>query len=173
MTTSFDTASTPAVTTGAPRSALRRRSGDGERGAGVLNVFSHGFLLLWGAMVVLPLLWAVASSFKTDAQISRDPLGLPTGLHWENFSSAWTNGRIGDLFFNTVLVVTGGVLLTMLLGSMAAYVLARYPFPGNRVDLLPVRGRADAADLPGARAALPGRGEPRRDDPVPRPQLAT
>jgi N-acetylglucosamine transport system permease protein len=132
MTTSFDTASTPTVTTGAPRSALRRRSGDGERGAGVLNFFSHGFLLLWGAMVVLPLLWAVASSFKTDAQISRDPLGLPTGLHWENFSNAWTTGRIGELFFNTVLVVTGGVLLTMLLGSMVAYVLARYPFPGNR-----------------------------------------
>jgi N-acetylglucosamine transport system permease protein len=131
MTTAFDTASTPAVTTGAPRSALRR-SGDGERGAGVLNFFSHGFLLLWGAMVVLPLLWAVASSFKTDAQISRDPLGLPTGLQWENFSNAWTTGRIGDLFFNTVLVVTGGVLLTMLLGSMVAYVLARYPFPGNR-----------------------------------------
>ena len=132
MTTAFDTASTPAVTTGAPRSALRRRGGDGERGAGVLNFFSHGFLLLWGAMVVLPLLWAVASSFKTDAQISRDPLSLPTGFHWENFSNAWTTGRIGDLFFNTVLVVTGGVVLTMLLGSMVAYVLARYPFPGNR-----------------------------------------
>jgi N-acetylglucosamine transport system permease protein len=132
MTTAFDTASTPTATTGAPRSALRRRGGDGDRGAGVLNFFSHGFLLLWGAMVVLPLLWAVASSFKTDAQISRDPLGLPSGLHWENFSNAWTTGRIGDLFFNTVLVVTGGVVLTMLLGSMVAYVLARYPFPGNR-----------------------------------------
>jgi N-acetylglucosamine transport system permease protein len=134
MTTAFDTASTPAVTTGAPRSAIRRRrrGGDGEPGSGVLNIFSHGFLLIWGAMVVLPLLWAVASSFKTDAQISRDPLALPTGLHWENFSNAWTTGRIGDLFLNTVLVVTGGVLLTMLLGSMVAYVLARYPFPGNR-----------------------------------------
>src|SRR5918992_1376158 len=108
MTTAFDTASTPAVTTGAPRHATRRRSGGdtGERGAGVLSVFSHGFLLLWGAMVVLPLLWAVASSFKTDAEISRDPMALPTGLHWENFSNAWTTGRIGDLFLNTVLVVT-------------------------------------------------------------------
>lgn len=133
MTTAFDTASTPAVTPAAAGAGGRgRRPDTGERGAGVLNFFSHGFLLLWGAMVLLPLLWAVASSFKTDAEISRDPIALPTGLHWENFSNAWTTGRIGELFLNTVLVVTGGVVLTMLFGSMVAYVLARYPFPGNR-----------------------------------------
>jgi N-acetylglucosamine transport system permease protein len=134
MTTAFDTISTPAVTTGVPSRARRRRGEGvaGESGGVVLSIFSHGFLALWAAMVVLPLLWAVASSFKTDAQISRDPLAPPTGLHWENFTKAWTTGRIGDLFLNTVLVVTGGVVLTMLLGAMAAYVLARYTFPGNR-----------------------------------------
>jgi N-acetylglucosamine transport system permease protein len=31
-----------------------------------------------------------------------------------------------------VIVIAGGVFFTMLFGSMAAYVLARYPFRGNR-----------------------------------------
>jgi N-acetylglucosamine transport system permease protein len=98
-----------------------------------LNLFSQGFLLLWAAMVVLPLLWAVLSAFKADAEILSSPWSLPSALHWENFGRAWSTGHIGDFFVNTVIVLAGGVSLTMLFGSMAAYVLARYSFPGNRV----------------------------------------
>jgi N-acetylglucosamine transport system permease protein len=100
---------------------------------GVVNFFSQGFLLVWAAMVVLPLLWAVLSSFKTDAEILSSPWSLPTTPHWDNFPRAWTNGHIGTFFLNTIIVLLGGVLITMLVGAMAAYVLARYSFPGNRV----------------------------------------
>lgn len=118
-----------------PRRGPRRLPrGDNTVGAVLFNGFSHLFLLAWGAMVVLPLLWVVLSSFKDDAQIVKDPLSLiPNSLHWGNFGRAWTNGHIGSFFFNTIIVVGGGVFLTMLLGSMAAYVLARYEFPGNRL----------------------------------------
>src|SRR5256885_15418857 len=101
----------------------RTAAGDKDRGR-VLNVFSHAFLLLWAAMVVLPLMWAVMSSFKSDAEIVKDPLSIPGHLRWENFGRAWVKGHIGEYFLNTVIVLTGGAFLTMLLGSMAAYVLA-------------------------------------------------
>lgn len=97
------------------------------------NGFSHLFLIVWGALVVIPMLWAMLSSFKDDAQIIREPLSLlPHSLHWDNFVRAWGKGGIGSFFLNTAIIVGGGVFLTMLLGSMAAYVLARYSFPGNR-----------------------------------------
>jgi N-acetylglucosamine transport system permease protein len=100
----------------------------------IFGGFSHAFLLAWGAMVVFPLLWVVLSSFKDDAQILKDPLSLiPNALHWDNFGRAWGAGHIGAFFLNTIIIVGSGVFLTMLLGSMAAYVLARYDFPGNRV----------------------------------------
>src|SRR5690349_4271328 len=100
----------------------------------VFSGFSHAFLLAWGAMVVFPLLWVVLSAFKDDSQILKDPLSLiPNALHWNNFSRAWGAGHIGAFFLNSVIIVGGGVFLTMLLGSMAAYVLARYDFPGNRL----------------------------------------
>ncbi|MFC0599049.1 carbohydrate ABC transporter permease [Streptomyces palmae] len=106
-----------------------RTGGEGR----VLNVFSHGVLVIWALMVTLPLLWAVMSSLKTDNEILTSPWGLPNSLHFENWSRAWSKSNIGDYFLNTVVVVGCSLFGTMLLGSMAAYVLARFEFPGKRI----------------------------------------
>ncbi|WP_371655257.1 MULTISPECIES: carbohydrate ABC transporter permease [unclassified Streptomyces] len=98
----------------------------------VLNVFSHGVLILWAFMVVIPLLWAVMASFKDDNSILSTPWALPDKLHFDNWSRAWTQAHMSDYFVNTILVVGGSLIGTLLLGSMAAYVLARFDFPGNR-----------------------------------------
>ena len=99
----------------------------------VMNVFSHAFLWLWALMVIVPVVWIVLSSFKTTREIAADPLGLPAAPRWENYVSAWTNGNIGDYFINTLQVMVFSISGTMLLGAMAAYVLARYEFRGNRL----------------------------------------
>lgn len=103
-----------------------------KREGTVLNVFSHGVLVIWALLVVLPLLWAVMSSFKDDNSIFSSPWALPDKLHFENWSRAWTQAHMSDYFFNTILVVGGSLTGTLVLGSMAAYVLARFDFPGNR-----------------------------------------
>lgn len=116
-----------------PATTGTQKAGRGERErTGVLNVFSQAFLFLWAALVVLPLGWAVMSAFKSDKEIISSPFSLPSALRWGNFGRAWTKGHIGDYFLNTVIVIGFGVFFTMLLGGMAAYVLARYKFPGNR-----------------------------------------
>ncbi|MDH6118783.1 carbohydrate ABC transporter permease [Kitasatospora sp. GAS204B] len=101
-------------------------------GGGVLNVFSHGFLALWAVMIIGPLVWIVLGSFKTDAQIGGSAWAWPAHWGFSAFSYAWHQG-IAHYFANTLIVLVGSVTLTMLLGSMAAYVLARYAFPGNRI----------------------------------------
>ncbi|MEV4438338.1 carbohydrate ABC transporter permease [Streptomyces sp. NPDC049577] len=109
---------------------------DPGRGMGtegrVLNVFSHGVLVLWALMVTLPLLWAVMSAFKTDRQIFTSPWALPDGLHAGAWGRAWSQAHMSQYFLNSLVVVAGSLAGTMLLGSMAAYVLARFTFPGNR-----------------------------------------
>ncbi|MFG1676078.1 carbohydrate ABC transporter permease [Micromonospora sp. NPDC049282] len=113
------------------RRGERHRGGVGSR---IFNGFSHTFLVVWTLMVIYPLLWVVMSSFKDDSEVIREPLSLiPDKLHWENFGRAWTEGHLGAFFLNTVLVLVGSVTLTMLLGSMAAYALARFEFRGNRL----------------------------------------
>ncbi|MEW1723077.1 carbohydrate ABC transporter permease [Streptomyces sp. NPDC093109] len=103
-----------------------------SRTGGVLNVFSHGVLVIWAFLVAMPLLWAVMTSFKDDRSIFTSPWALPDKLHFENWSRAWTEAHMAEYFLNTVVVVGGSLAGTLLFGSMAAYVLARFEFPGNR-----------------------------------------
>ncbi|WP_433394228.1 carbohydrate ABC transporter permease [Micromonospora sp. KLBMP9576] len=104
-----------------------------RRERGVANVLSHGFLLFWGALTVLPLLWMFISSFKSNAEILADPWGLPGALRFDNWVRAWNGAHIGQYFLNSLVVVAGSVTLTMLMGAAAAYVFARYEFRGKQV----------------------------------------
>lgn len=118
-----------AEVTGGRRPRGRSR-GDREGG---MTVTHHLVLGLWALLVILPLLWTVFTSFKTSQEILTEPFGLPGEMQWNNYSRAWTEARIGEYFFNTIIVVGAALVIVMLLGAMCAYVLARFPFPGNRV----------------------------------------
>lgn len=122
-------ATTGAQTAGPDRAEQRQL----RRELGVANVFSHGFLLLWALLTALPLLWMFLSSFKSDGEILSDPWGLPGALRFENWARAWTEAHIGQYFLNSGVVVAGSLTLTMLFGAAAAYVFARYEFPGRQV----------------------------------------
>jgi N-acetylglucosamine transport system permease protein len=97
------------------------------------NPLPHLAMFAWAVVTALPLLWAVVSSLKTDQEILNEPWAPPSSLHFENWSRAWTAASIGRYFFNSLIVVGGALVLTMLLGSLVAYALARYRFRGNRV----------------------------------------
>jgi N-acetylglucosamine transport system permease protein len=94
---------------------------------------SQGFVAVWAVMVVFPLLWAVISSFKSDQEIFTSPWRLPSTWHFDNFSRAWNDANISGYFLNSVIVVSCGVVLTLLMSSAVAYVIARFDFPGNRI----------------------------------------
>ncbi|GIE97412.1 carbohydrate ABC transporter permease [Paractinoplanes rishiriensis] len=89
-------------------------------------------LLGWALVTSLPLLWAVVSSIKTDDEILNAPWSLPDTPRFGNWARAWTSANIGRYFLNSLVVVGGALTLTMLLGSLVAYALARYDFRGNR-----------------------------------------
>jgi N-acetylglucosamine transport system permease protein len=84
------------------------------------------------AIVIVPMLWTVMSSFKTVAQIATDPWGLPNdGLKVENYSKAWTVSGIGDYFVNSLIVCAGTMAVLLPVAAMASYVIARYKFWGR------------------------------------------
>jgi N-acetylglucosamine transport system permease protein len=108
----------------------RRRSSAGD--VAVASA-SHFVLVLWSAIVIVPLLWVLMSSVKTTDAILSKPLALPTSLNFVNYANAWKTAGIGKWFFNTVIVVGFALVIVMILGAMCAYVLARYQFWGNRL----------------------------------------
>jgi N-acetylglucosamine transport system permease protein len=99
----------------------------------VVGAMSHTVLIIWSVVVVVPLLWVIMSSFKTSSEIFASPFALPSNWNFTNYVNAWTTAGIGSFFFNSVIVVLGALFVTMLFGSMSAYVLARFTFPGSRV----------------------------------------
>ncbi|MHA6619408.1 carbohydrate ABC transporter permease [Pseudonocardia sp. DLS-67] len=113
------------------RPSARRAPEGGSAGERGLSVVSHGLLVVWMLLGVVPLLWAALTSFKSDREIFTSPWSLPTEWHFDNFVRAWTTANIGRYFINSAIVVCAAVVLVMLLGAMVAYVLARYEFPGR------------------------------------------
>jgi N-acetylglucosamine transport system permease protein len=99
----------------------------------VLSGLAHLALATWAVMMIAPIAWTVLASFKDTGEIFAEPWSLPGEPRWDNYTSAWSTARIGRYFVNSLMVVAVSTTLTMLLGSMAAYVLARYPFIGNRL----------------------------------------
>jgi N-acetylglucosamine transport system permease protein len=93
---------------------------------------SHVLLSIWSIIVIVPFLWVVLSSFKTTKEILASPFSLPAHWRFDNYVHAWTDAGIRQFFLNTVIVVGVALVLVMLLGSMCAYVLARFKFPGAR-----------------------------------------
>jgi N-acetylglucosamine transport system permease protein len=119
--------------TPAARPAVVPRKQRASAGDTAVGIGSHAVLVVWSLLVVVPLLWVIMSSFKTSSEIFASPFALPQRLRFDNYANAWTTAGIGTFFVNSVIVVFGALIITMLFGSMSAYVLARFRFPGNRV----------------------------------------
>ncbi|MFN8491438.1 MAG: carbohydrate ABC transporter permease [Caldilineaceae bacterium] len=90
-------------------------------------------LLVSLAMVfATPLIWLLSTSLKGDAQMAAwPPVWLPTPLHWDNFSLAWTSGNFGLYFLNTTLITVLATLGQLITASMAAFGFARLRFPAR------------------------------------------
>jgi N-acetylglucosamine transport system permease protein len=85
--------------------------------------------------VIFPMIWLIYTSFKSDSEIFLDPFALPqwAHLHFENYRRAWVEAHFSSYFGNSVLVTVVTVVLTIALGSMAAYGLARFRFAGRNI----------------------------------------
>jgi len=76
----------------------------------------------------------VLASFKSNTEIFLgSPFAPPKSFSFGSYARAWGTAHVGRYFLNSVFVVGLSTAGTMLLGSMAAYVLARYRFVGNRL----------------------------------------
>lgn len=101
------------------------------------NTLVYGILIIWSAISLFGFGWIVLTSLKTNQELYRirSIWGLPAVPQWVNYARAWTRSKMGNFFLNSVLVSSATVVLLDLLGSMAAYILARFRFFGNRAVL--------------------------------------
>jgi raffinose/stachyose/melibiose transport system permease protein len=87
----------------------------------------YAVLLAYAAIIVIPLLVVVSGSFKTTSQIFENPYSIPMDPQFSNFEETMSNGNLGVAFKNSFINTLCSVTLTLFVGSMAAYGVARIP----------------------------------------------
>lgn len=110
---------------------------DGSHRTSLLStVLAHAVLVLLSAVFLVPLLWLITSSLKTDAQIFKfPPEWIPSPLTFENYPGGLTFIPFWRFLLNTSILCVATVLGTILSCSLVAYGLARINWRGRNVLL--------------------------------------
>lgn len=95
-----------------------------------LTLESTGAILL-AILWVLPLAYAVWAAFHPAEYTTRFELTAPLTL--DNFTRAWAAAPFARYFLNTFILVTMILAFQLVLGTLAAYALARQDFWGRDV----------------------------------------
>jgi multiple sugar transport system permease protein len=82
--------------------------------------------LLIVAVATVPLLWMVATSFKSNKEITQDGTLYPHGPTTENFQRLFGEINFDAYLRNSLIVTAASVLLSLVIGSLAAYAIARF-----------------------------------------------
>ncbi|MFE3651771.1 carbohydrate ABC transporter permease [Streptomyces sp. NPDC059152] len=97
--------------------------------------------LAFSAVMAFPLYWMLLTAFRPATEIHADPPHLwPDHLTLEHFRRAlgtptfWANVR------SSVLIGAGTVLVSLLIGVLAAFALARFSFAGRKALVLVILG---------------------------------
>ncbi len=89
--------------------------------------------LFWALITLFPLYWTVITAFKPPPAVNRGPTYLPF-IDFQPTLQAWIDafsGIRGDFWqplWNSTVIGISATVLSVALGSMAAYALARYEF---------------------------------------------
>lgn len=83
------------------------------------------FMLFFAVFFLYPMFFVVINSFRPNADIIKNPLGLPVKLFLGNYVQAWKELEFPKVFLNTLFITVGGLAGIILTSSMCAYMLAR------------------------------------------------
>jgi raffinose/stachyose/melibiose transport system permease protein len=90
-------------------------------------------VLLVLAVVVIPVLFAVLGGFRDNAQLITSPVGLPDPWRLENYQDTLGSWSFWRQVLNSTLIAALTVMMVLPAASLAAYVLARFQFPGREL----------------------------------------
>ena len=98
----------------------------------IWNMIIYLMLIVGSLMFILPLFWALSSSFKSDYQVMQyPPQWIPSPLRWQNYPEALTYVPFGRFALNTLFIAALAILGNLLSCTIIAYGFARLRAPGK------------------------------------------
>jgi multiple sugar transport system permease protein len=94
------------------------------------RIVLYFILILIAAMMIVPFLWMLSASIKTDREVFQvNPfVWIPEHPRWENYTEIWTKIPFGIFVRNTVFLTIVVTILQLLTSSFAAYSFAKLDF---------------------------------------------
>lgn len=93
-----------------------------------------GYVLLniWVLFTAVLIGWIIVASLSTTREIFTNTL-LDSGIHFDNYLKALVTHNVGQYFVNSLIYTISGSFGIIVIAAPCAYVLARYPFRGNKL----------------------------------------
>ena len=89
-----------------------------------------------GAYCLLPFSWFILTSLKTPAELTAIPPVLMPSVDWTSYRLVVEQHGLFRYFANSTIVAGGATLITIFVGSLAAYAIARFQVPWTNLYLL-------------------------------------
>ena len=102
-----------------------------SRTNGVRTLPTHVILVVVGAVMVVPLVYAVLSGFKSTDELSSNPFGLPRKWLTSNYTDILGGSDFWRLLGSSTLIAVGTTVLVVALSALAAFSFARFAFRGR------------------------------------------
>lgn len=101
----------------------------------VTRLFMYTFMIFTIVISVFPVLWVIVSSFKTNAEILNGAYVMPSSLDAgiEAYQYLFEKYDFFGYFLNSLKVAIGSTAISLVIYSMAGYVLAKFRFPGRNL----------------------------------------
>jgi len=104
---------------------LSKKVKDRNSHSSIVKTLIYIFLSLMAVIYLLPLVWVIYVSLKDDKTLFVSPWEMPEHLMFENYSFAWSAGKLGTATVNSLIVCTVTLILCLVIGSMAAFAIGR------------------------------------------------
>lgn len=92
----------------------------------VIKVIIDVFLIIWAIINLFPIYFMFTFSLKSNEEIfGKNIVGLPKDWLWSNYTAALNTGSMGLYFFNSILVTTLAIAISIMAAMMACYAITR------------------------------------------------
>lgn len=91
-------------------------------------------IVLIAAVTVIPFLWTIMLSFKTNQQIMLQPLALPERVSFENYINALKTLPFLKMYWNTLVNIVVVETITLAAIFSSSFAIARIPFKSRRMN---------------------------------------
>jgi ABC-type glycerol-3-phosphate transport system permease component len=109
----------------------------GEETTSRRALLTYAVLGVYFTFLLLPIAWLILSTLVSSKALYSPAIIPPLSeLTLQNYVQVLTLGKFQQYFINSTIVAAGTTLLTLTVGTLAAYALSRFEFPGRETLLL-------------------------------------